>query len=165
MTIAECLYLISVVSKKYDSLVGELEYSYVEPLSLNGKGLPKSEKGEKMLDALAEIEVLSKDLLSLRSALQKANASLVFDGESLGEKLERVKLKRGLLDALSTALASGAVRTEAESGVGLVSYGLANEAKLKAQKEALEKEVNSLSLFIDRVNAETDLEVSLLGSY
>lgn len=165
MTIAECLYMISVVSKKYTNLTNELAYSYIEPLALNGKALPKTEKAEKMPLAIKEAEVLLNDLLTLKNALQKANTSLVFDGESLGEKLERAKLKRQFLDSLDTALLSGEATTKAESGVGLVTYGLSSHSELKAKRDELEREIHALSLFIDKVNAEMKLEVTLLGNY
>jgi len=163
INLQQVIYLISVLNAKYDKLANEVAYEYLFPLKINDEVLDNQEKEAQMQEAILALDVIEKDILTLKKALGDANHALREDNSSLYLLLEEVKLKRNLLARMENALTGH--RKEVVSGVGVITYGVLNENLIRIKLDALEKEVNSLSEKIDRINSTTFIEVALIGEY
>lgn len=163
ITLQECIFLIATVSKKQSRILSQFSSNYIVPLKVNGKDMSDPKKSEEMKRHLEELNILSEDLLALKNALTLANNEHKINEKTLATALEEVRIKRNLLSALETALSLHS--HQAESGVGIVQYGVMNEELVKEKFEALEKEVFALSKAIDLANASITIEILLQGEY
>ncbi|CAM3236725.1 hypothetical protein STFE110948_06680 [Streptobacillus felis] len=163
ITIQQCIFLISNLTKKQNRIFLNLNsYSNV-PLKVNGKDVFDKDQAKEMLAMYLELETINEDLATLKTALNHANATNLIDGKPLFYHLEDVKNKRSLLIFLERVLSSNT--SNAESGVGVVNYGVLNQNVLKEDFDKLEKEVNSVSERIDLENSKLTVEVNLKGKY
>lgn len=163
ITIQQCIFLISNLTKKQNRIFLNLNsYSNV-PLKVNGKDVFDKDQAKEMLAMYSELETINEDLATLKTALNHANATNLIDGKPLFYHLEDVKNKRSLLSFLERVLSSNT--SNAESGVGVVNYGVLNQNVLKEDFDKLEKEVNSVSERIDLENSKLTVEVNLKGKY
>lgn len=163
ITLQQCIFLISNLTKKQSQLFSSLNSQYFVPLTVNGKDMVDKSKSKEMLERLKEIEILNQDLVTLKNALCVANNKNKIGKQTLFAALEDVRLKRNLLSNMKYALSREYNRVE--TGVGVVRYGIMNEEILKGKRDKLEKEVNNLSSKIDSMNASVEIEVKLLGEY
>ncbi len=163
ITLQQCIFLISNLTKKQSQLFSSLNSQYFVPLTVNGKDMVDKSKSKEMLERLKEIEILNQDLVTLKNALCVANNKNKIGKQTLFAALEDVRLNRNLLSNMEYALSREYNRVE--TGVGVVRYGIMNEEILKGKRDKLEKEVNNLSSKIDSMNASVEIEVKLLGEY
>ncbi|NYV28392.1 hypothetical protein HP397_06200 [Streptobacillus felis] len=163
ITIQQCIFLISNLTKKQNRIFLNLNsYSNV-PLKVNGKDVFDKDQAKEMLAMYSELETINEDLATLKTALNEANATNLIDNKPLFFHLEDVKNKRNLLNFLERVLSSNS--STAESGVGVVNYGVLNQSFLKEEFDNLEKEVNSISEKIDLENSKISVKVNLKGKY
>ncbi|WP_066901426.1 hypothetical protein [Streptobacillus notomytis] len=163
ITIQQCIFLISNLTKKQNRIFLNLNsYSNI-PLKVNGKDVFDKIQAKEMLEAYSELETINEDLAILKTTLNHANATNKIDEMPLFYHLEDVKNKRALLSFLERVLNSNT--SNAESGVGIVNYGVLNRDILKEEFIKLEKEVNSMSERIDIENSKITIEVDLKGKY
>lgn len=163
MTLQQCIFNISIITKKLQKLNYSIGAKSDIPLSVNGEDITNKDKAEEFLLSLKTMEILQEDLIKLKSALNKANNDNKLDGESIFTNLEKVRLKREFLATLENAL--GGERTAIEEGVGVVEYGVLNKTYIKEKISVLEKEVNTLSEKLDSINGSIEIEVELRGEY
>ncbi|MFC4805696.1 hypothetical protein [Filifactor villosus] len=163
ITLQQCIFLISNLTKKQTQLTSLLTGQYVVPLAVNGKDTADKTKEEQMRKDLDEIDVLSEDIVRLKSALSLANNENKMEGRTIYEVLEEVRIKRSVLYQVQYSL--DREYSKVETGVGVVRYGVLNEELMREKRDSLEKEVNSLSEKVDVANASIQIEVDLLGTY
>lgn len=163
MNLTQVIYLISVIRNQLDKSLNKLSDGYILPLSLNGKLLDNTEVSKEMLEELAQISAYEKDFLHLKNILTSENSKVNDSGYTLFHLIELVKFKREKRAKIEFALRDG--KTIAESGVGLIAYGVLNKALLKEAYETLSKEINQLSNQIDMLNSNTFVEVNLSLDY
>lgn len=163
ITLQQCIFLISNLTKKQTQLTSLLTGQYVVPLAVNGKDTADKTKEEQMRKDLDEIDVLSEDIVRLKSALSLANNENKMEGRTIYEVLEEVRIKRSVLYQIQYSL--DREYSKVETGVGVVRYGVLNEELMREKRDSLEKEVNSLSEKVDVANASIQIEVDLLGTY
>ncbi len=163
ITLQQCIFLISNLTKKQAQLTSLLTGQYVVPLAVNGKDTADKTKEEQMRKDLDEIDVLSEDIVRLKSALSLANNENKMEGRTIYEVLEEVRIKRSVLYQVQYSL--DREYSKVETGVGVVRYGVLNEELMREKRDSLEKEVNSLSEKVDVANASIQIEVDLLGTY
>ncbi|MDO4711910.1 MAG: hypothetical protein Q4A75_08005 [Peptostreptococcaceae bacterium] len=161
ITLQQCIFLISNLAKKQTRLLNSLNSVYYMPLTVNGKDVSDKIRAAEMKDDLHTMDLITQDLVTLKSALSVANNKHKIGKKTLFAVLEEVRVKRDLLSNYEYALSRNI--TSVETGVGVVRYGILNEDLLKEKYEALEKEVNRLSEQIDSVNASVEIEVKLLS--
>lgn len=105
---------------------------------------------------MADIE---SDYLTLQNAIDAKNRET-----GTGHLLNEVSAKRRrlkLLEPLAAVFNAPKANFQAESGVGLVEYGLPGYDDVLKTVTALRAEVNRLSLAIDKSNATTEVTVDL----
>lgn len=163
ITLQQCIFLISNLTKKQTQLTSLLTGQYVVPLAVNGKDTADKTKEEQMRKDLDEIDVLSEDIVRLKSALSLANNENKMEGRTIYEVLEEVRIKRSVLYQVQYSL--DREYSKVETGVGVVRYGVLNEELMREKRDSLEKKVNSLSEKVDVANASIQIEVDLLGTY
>lgn len=163
ITLQQCIFLISNLTKKQAQLTSLLTGQYVVPLAVNGKDTVDKTKEEQMRKDLKEIDVLSEDIVRLKNALSLANNENKIEGRTIYEVLEEVRIKRSVLYQVQYSL--DREYSKVETGVGVVRYGVLNEELMREKRDSLEKEVNSLSEKVDVANASIRIEVDLLGTY
>lgn len=163
ITLQQCIFLISNLTKKQAQLTSLLTGQYVVPLAVNGKDTADKTKEEQMRKDLDEIDVLSEDIVRLKSTLSLANNENKMEGRTIYEVLEEVRIKRSVLYQVQYSL--DREYSKVETGVGVVRYGVLNEELMREKRDSLEKEVNSLSEKVDVANASIQIEVDLLGTY
>lgn len=151
------------MTKKQAQLTSLLTGQYVVPLAVNGKDTVDKAKEEQMRKDLKEIDVLTEDIVRLKNALSLANNENKIEGRTIYEVLEEVRIKRSVLYQVQYSL--DREYSKVETGVGVVRYGVLNEELMREKRDALEKEVNSLSEKVDTANASILIEVELLGTY
>lgn len=161
ITLQQCIFLISTLSKKQARLINALNSVYFVPTTVNGKDVTDKNRALEMKEDLQTIELITQDLVTLKNALSVANNKHKIGKKTLFSALEEVRLKRNLLSNFEYALSRSF--NKVETGVGVVQYGTLNESLLKEKYEALEKEVNILSEQIDSLNASIEIEVKLLS--
>ena len=163
ISLQQVIYLISSITTEINKEKNKLENTAGMPLKVNGKNVVDSEKANEITEILDKIELLQKDLVTLKYSLAKHNIETKVGDLTLAEMLEIVKLKRAYV--LSIEYALGRSNVKVETGVGVVQYGSFKEKELKELKELhdnLEKEILQLSEIIDSVNSKTLVNVELL---
>ena len=153
LTLQQAIFTVSNLTKKQKRLMRTINDDYVVPLKVNGKEI------FEQIQAIAELELINKDILALKDEINIANTENFIDNKSLFFILEEVRIKRSILSDYLDLLDSG--RTSVETGVGVVQYGTLNRAKINTICEELEKEVNTLSDKIDNINSKIEIEVKL----
>lgn len=159
LTLQQAIFTVSNLTKKQKRLMRTINDDYVVPLKVNGKEVFEQTQADEMLDKIAELELINKDILALKDEINIANTENFIDNKSLFFILEEVRIKRSILSDYLDLLDSG--RTSVETGVGVVQYSTLNRAKINTICEELEKEVNTLSDKIDNINSKIEIEVKL----
>ena len=77
ISLQQVIYLISVLNAKYDKLANEVAYEYLFPLKINDEVLDNQEKEAQMQEAILTLDVIEKDILTLKKALGDANHALI----------------------------------------------------------------------------------------
>ncbi|CAM3548399.1 hypothetical protein [Pseudostreptobacillus hongkongensis] len=160
ISLQQVIYLISSITTEINREKNKLENTAGIPLKVNGKNVVDSEKANEITEILDKIELLQKDLVTLKYSLAKHNIETRVGDLTLTEMLEIVKLKRAYV--LSIEYALGKSNLKVETGVGVVQYGSFKEKELKELHDNLEKEILQLSEIIDSVNSKTLVNVELL---
>ena len=162
LTLQQAIFTISNLTKKQRRLLDYIRDSYVVPLKVNGKEVFEETQADEMLKNLSELDLINKDIITLKDGINIANSENFIENKSLFMLLEEVRLKRNVLFDLEYLLKRDS--TAVENGVGVVQYGVLNRRELMEKFNKLENEVNSLSEKIDSVNAKTEIEVKLFSS-
>lgn len=162
LTLQQAIFTISNLTKKQRRLLDYIRDSYVVPLKVNGKEVFEETQADEMLKNLSELDLINKDIITLKDGINIANSENFIENKSLFMLLEEVRLKRNVLFDLEYLLKRDS--TAVENGVGVVQYGVLNRRELVEKFNKLENEVNSLSEKIDSVNAKTEIEVKLFSS-
>lgn len=159
LTIQQAIFEISNLTKRKQKLLTKMQNIYNVPLKVNGKDVFDKEKARFMLDDIAEINSINSRILTIKNALTKVNINTKINGKNLLEIIEEVKIKRELLQTLENS--SSLNRTEVETGVGVVDYGVLNSEKVESLIKKLEEEINNLSSLIDKTNSETLIKINI----
>ena len=162
LTLQQAIFTISNLTKKQRRLLDYIRDSYVVPLKVNGKEVFEETQADEMLKNLSELDLINKDIITLKDGINIANSENFIENKSLFMLLEEVRLKRNVLFDLEYLLKRDS--TAVENGVGVVQYGVLNRRELVEKFNKLENEVNSLSEKIDSINSKTEIEVKLLSS-
>ncbi|ACZ01878.1 hypothetical protein [Streptobacillus moniliformis] len=163
ITIQQCIFLISNLTKKQNRIFLSLNsYSNI-PIKVNGKDVFDKTQAKEMLALYSELEIINRDLATLKTVLNHTNSTNKINDMPISYHLEDLKNKRNLLSFLERSINSNT--SSAESGVGIVNYGVLNQNILKENYRKLEKEVNSMSERIDIENSKLTIEVNLEGNY
>lgn len=128
LTLQQAIFTVSNLTKKQKRLMRTINDDYVVPLKVNGKEVFEQTQADEMLDKIAELELINKDILALKDEINIANTENFIDNKSLFFILEEVRIKRSILSDYLDLLDSG--RTSVETGVGVVQYGTLNRAKI-----------------------------------
>lgn len=160
ITIQQAIFLLSTLTEKERVLLNAL-HSYKVPLLVNGKDVSDPKKSKQMLKEIEELNLIQKDIITLKTTLTKTNIETIIDDKSLNQYLEEVRIKRSYLLTINSLLRAG--YTKVENAVGVVQYGVLNEDYLKEIVLSLENEVNELSQKIDTINSTSYLEINLLS--
>lgn len=160
LTMQAAIFHLSQLKTELERAKNTIEQFTNFPLSVNN-GPPADirqqvEAVKATLDRMADIE---SDYLTLQNAIDAKNRET-----GTGLLLNEVSAKRRrlkLLEPLAAVFNAPKANFQAESGVGLVEYGLPGYDDVLKTVTALRAEVNRLSLAIDKSNATTEVTVDL----
>lgn len=158
ITLQQAIFLVSTLVEKEKEILNLL-YTYKGPLLVNGKNVTEKKQSQNMLEDIKRLELIQKDIITLKTTINNANINTKIDNKSINEYLEEVRIKRNYVSTLSNLVRSN--YSKVETGVGVVYYGVLNEDVLKKNIEKLEKEVFEISQKIDKSNSENYIKVKL----
>ncbi|MGO4937758.1 hypothetical protein ACTQ54_09130 [Fundicoccus sp. Sow4_H7] len=160
LTIQEAIFTLSNVNKEIERLNRRLFSNFTGPIRVDGVKITQGHKAEENEADLQLQQELIQDASHLRQAINQANQDNQVEGQTISYQLEWLRHTRNLLEHLQQLLESQSTRVE--NGVGVVEYGVYNEALVNETIKTLTQKANALSAKIDLFNAQTTLSVELI---
>lgn len=158
MKLKEALFLRDNRKKELAGLYNELLSYKRMPIVVNGENINVEEEKEAVNQIYKDIDKTLASIMDLSSKIEKAACD-----NGIKDLLTEVQLKRELLKNIKLYISNennryyDNTKIKAEQGIGIVKYDAILKEKFFADKAKLEKEVEELSLKIDKLNTETDI--------
>ena len=73
LTLQQAIFTVSNLTKKQKRLMRTINDDYVVPLKVNGKEIFEQTQADEMLDKIAELELINKDILAIKDEINIAN--------------------------------------------------------------------------------------------
>lgn len=151
MLLREAIFKVSNLKKEKDTLLAELQNYNVFPISVNEKEIENIKENQVVDKILSDLDRVTKEIEDLQKLINKANYE-----SGLKDLIDLVKSKRSDISWLNrrylmTLTNYNKNKFSVENGA-VIKYAPLREKVIREKVDLLTKEVEELSLEIDRLN-------------